>query len=67
MTEKNWYRSKTIWGGVIALVAAVAGLFGVEVDAATGTDLTAAATDTAAAVGALIAILGRLDAKSTIA
>ncbi|KAB0680053.1 hypothetical protein F6X38_10215 [Aureimonas leprariae] len=66
MQTKEWYRSKTIWGGALALAAAVAGLFGVKVDAATGVDLASAVTDAAAAVGALVAIVGRLDAKSTI-
>lgn len=68
MTEsKNWYRSKTIWGGLVALGAAVAGLFGVEIDAAAGSQIASAVTDAVAAAGALIAILGRLDAKSSIA
>lgn len=67
MTDtKNWYRSKTIWGGAVALAAAIAGLFGVKIDAATGADLASAVPDAIAAVGAVIAIVGRLDAKSTI-
>lgn len=67
MTQtKEWYRSKTIWGGALALAAALASLFGVKVDAATGADLASAVTDAAAAVGALIAIVGRLDARSAI-
>lgn len=67
MTDtKEWYRSKTIWGSAIALAAAIAGLCGVKVDAATGADLVSAVTDAAAAIGALVAIVGRLDAKSAI-
>lgn len=67
MTDsKSWYRSKTIWGAAITLAAAVAGLLGVKIDAATGADLAAAIPDAVAGVGAVIAIIGRLDAKSTI-
>jgi hypothetical protein len=64
--SKRWYASRTIWGGVVALGAAVAGLFGIGVDASTGSQIASAVTDAAAAAGALIAILGRLDAKSVI-
>lgn len=64
--EKQWYRSKTIWGGLVALAAAVAGLFGIDVDAASGDALAIALTNAAAAVGAVIAIIGRLDAVKTI-
>jgi hypothetical protein len=64
---KDWYRSKTIWGGLVALVAALAGLFGIDVDGASGDALASALTDAAAAVGAVMAILGRLDARKTIA
>lgn len=67
MVEKKWYQSKTIWGGALALAGAVAGLFGIEVDAATGGTLPNAVTDVVATIGALVAILGRLDAKSAIA
>jgi hypothetical protein len=64
---KDWYRSKTIWGGLVALGAALAGLFGIDVDGASSDALALALTDAAAAVGAVIAIWGRLDARQTIA
>ncbi|BDA83703.1 hypothetical protein Sa4125_12450 [Aureimonas sp. SA4125] len=68
MTEaKTWYTSKTIWGGLVALGAALAGLFGIDVDVAQGNALALALTDAAAAAGAVLAILGRLDARKTIA
>lgn len=65
--EKKWYQSKTIWGGLVALGGAVAGLFGADIDPASGNSLATALTDAAAALGAVIAILGRLDAVKTIA
>ncbi|GGD93351.1 hypothetical protein GCM10011390_10160 [Aureimonas endophytica] len=67
LDEKTWYRSKTIWGGVVALGAALAGMFGVRIDAATGGDLAAAIPDAIAALGAVVAILGRLAADRRIA
>lgn len=64
---KHWYQSKTIWGGLVAFAAAVAGLFGIDVDATTSDALALAVTNAAAAVGAVIAIIGRLEAVKTIA
>lgn len=64
--EKAWYRSKTIWGGIVAFVAAVSGLFGIDIDQASGEALAVALTDAVAAIGAVVAIVGRLDAQTTI-
>lgn len=64
--EKHWYQSKTIWGGLVALGAALGGLFGVEIDAASNEALVAALTNAAAAIGAVVAIIGRLDAVKAI-
>lgn len=64
---KRWYQSKTIWGGLVALIAALAGLVGIELDAATGSALTVALSQAAAAIGAIVAIVGRLEAVKPIA
>ena len=64
--EKPWYQSRSIWGGIVALAAAIAGLFGIPLDAATHEALTVALTSAAAAVGAVVAILGRLAAQKTL-
>ncbi|MCB8836089.1 hypothetical protein [Aurantimonas sp. VKM B-3413] len=63
---KPWYLSRTIWGSVVALAAAGAGIFGYEVDAGTNEALTSALIEGAGAVGAIVAIYGRLAARSTI-
>jgi protein-S-isoprenylcysteine O-methyltransferase Ste14 len=63
---KPWYQSRSIWGGIVALAAAIAGLFGVSLDAATHEALAAALTSAAAAIGAVVAILGRLAAQKTL-
>lgn len=64
---KEWYRSKTIWGATVALSGAVAGLFGVETSAEASEALTAALTNLATAVGAMVAIFGRFRAREPIA
>ena len=64
--DKSWYASRTIWGGIVALGGALAGLFGLTLGPAEGETLTLALTDAATAIGAVLAILGRLDATRTI-
>lgn len=64
--DKSWYRSKSIWGGVVALAGAAAGLFGVEMDAATNEALVASITSGASAIGAILAIYGRLSAQARL-
>ncbi|WP_062208216.1 hypothetical protein [Aureimonas sp. AU12] len=67
MTDtKEWWKSKTVWGGLVALIGALGGLFGLELDGATQDELAAALAIAASAVGALVAILGRLDAKARL-
>lgn len=66
MDVKVWWKSKTIWGGLVALAGGLAGLAGFEVDAATHAAVVNALSDAAVAIGALVAILGRFDAKQPI-
>lgn len=63
---KPWYQSRTVWGGLVAFGAAMAGLLGVDVDAATHEMLALSLTNGAAAIGAVVAILGRLAAQKTL-
>ena len=64
--DKPWYQSRGVWGGIVALVAALTGLFGVTLDAATHEALTVSLTSAAAAIGAVVAIIGRLAAQKTL-
>lgn len=64
---KDWYRSRTIWGGIIAAVASVSGLFGVSLDPAIQTELSGAIVQMIGALGAIMAIYGRLAATEVIA
>lgn len=72
--SKPWYRSRTIVGGAVAVVASIVGLLGITIDAATQAEATTVAlqfgdlvTPVTAAVGGLVAIWGRIVAKGPIA
>ncbi|SJZ64794.1 hypothetical protein [Consotaella salsifontis] len=66
MDSKKWYESKTIWGSIVALRASAVGLFGLHIDPAAGDALALALANGAAAVGAIVAILGRIGATRQI-
>jgi hypothetical protein len=71
---KPWYQSSGIWGGLIAVIAPVAGFFGYTLTAddakalADGvTQLIVAGSGVASIVGGIIAIVGRVRASKKIA
>jgi len=66
MDEKAWYTSKTVWGGLIAVGAAIASGFGVVVDADTQGQIADLIVVGVGAIGGLIAIYGRVKAGKTI-
>lgn len=61
--EKPWWQSRTMWGGVVAAGAGIAGALGYYVDVAVTTEL---ATSVAGIVGGLLAIVGRISATRPI-
>jgi hypothetical protein len=63
---KTWYMSKTVWGGVVAILASSANLLGLEIGADDESGVVDALTALAAAVGGLIAIWGRISARSRL-
>ncbi|MBT9368586.1 hypothetical protein KLP42_01655 [Rhizobium sp. CSW-27] len=63
---KPWYLSKTIWGGVIALLAALLQATGQQGSPLAEGDLAEAATTLAGAVGGVLSVYGRLAAKTSI-
>jgi hypothetical protein len=67
---KPWYASKSVIGALVALGAVVAGFFGIKVDPVTQgwiVDQTMAlATSAGAIFGIVVAIYGRLVAKTPI-
>ncbi|CAN7187661.1 hypothetical protein D3C87_1801580 [compost metagenome] len=63
---KTWYMSKTVWGGVVAILASCANLLGLEVAPDDERGVVDGLTALAAAVGGLIAIWGRISARSRL-
>lgn len=61
--DKAWYMSKGVWGGIIAIAAAVAGAFGIVVSPEDQASLTEAAVVVAGGVGGALAIVGRVMAS----
>lgn len=63
---KPWYRSRTIWASLVTVAAALAALAGFPLGEADQAMLTETILQTVAAVGGLVALVGRLVAKSRI-
>lgn len=67
MTDtKPWYLSRTIWASLITIITAGGGLLGVPVAGIDNAALTDTLLQAIAAISGLVAIFGRLDAKSRI-
>lgn len=65
--EKPWYTSKTIWGSLVAVAAALSATLGINIDGATQSELAAVIVQITGAAGSLFAIYGRLIATDIIA
>ena len=63
---KPWYASRTIWGSIIALVAAVASAFGVEIDQQLQTSVVESLLQLVAIGGSIVAVFGRMTATTMI-
>ena len=67
MTDiKPWWQSKTLWGAIVTLASSVLGLAGLELGKADADALTGLLTSLGGAIGGIIAIVGRVRAKSRI-
>jgi len=64
--NKLWYQSKTVWGGLIAVGAAVAGSFGIDIDAGTQGEIVDYIVVGIGAIGGLVAVWGRVKASKKI-
>ena len=60
---KAWYLSKTVWGGLLAIAAALANLIGVEIGGTEQAELADRITAFLAAGGGILAVAGRLTAQ----
>ncbi len=63
---KTWYMSKTVWGGVVAILASCANLLGLEITAEDERGIADGLTALAAAAGGLMAIWGRISARTRL-
>lgn len=63
---KSIFASKTVWGGIVALLAGVAGIFGYAIDTTLQTDLVNYITGIAATIGGAVAIYGRIMASKKV-
>lgn len=66
MNKKEWYQSKTVWGGLLAVVSAVAMAFGYTITEADQLALVDNLATAGAAFGGLLAVYGRIASKTTI-
>lgn len=63
---KNWYSSKTIWGALVAIIASAMHFTGVDIGAADRSQIVDAIVNISGALGGLLAVYGRVTAKSAI-
>lgn len=66
MGEKSWYQSKAVWGGIIAMVAGIAGAFGYSIGAEDQAVVVDSIVAGVGAVGGFLAVYGRVKASSKI-
>jgi hypothetical protein len=63
---KGIFASKTVWGGIIVVIAAIAGLFGYTISAEDQTALVGYIESAATIAGGLLVIWGRITATKRI-
>ena len=63
---KVWWQSLTLWGAIVTVLAALAGLFGIDIDADTQKQIIEYIILGASAIGGLIAAYGRIRAKKIV-
>ncbi|MFD1327623.1 hypothetical protein [Mycoplana ramosa] len=63
---KPWYLSKTVWGGVLAIVASLADLAGLGIDSLEQAELADHMTALLAAAGGIVAVAGRIVAQKRL-
>jgi len=64
--EKVWYKSLTLWGAIVTVLAALAGIFGIDIDSNTQKEVVEYLVVGASAIGGLVAAYGRIRAKARI-
>lgn len=60
---KQWYLSRTVWGGLVAVAASLLQATGITIDSAAQGTMADDLAALAGAVGGLVAIYGRIAAE----
>ncbi|MBS3650791.1 hypothetical protein KEU06_19450 [Pseudaminobacter sp. 19-2017] len=63
---KPWYSSRTVWAAIVTVLMALCGLFGVPLDGFHESEMADALLQAATAIAGIVALIGRLVAKSRI-
>jgi hypothetical protein len=63
---KPWYKSRTVWGALIAIAASLANAAGIEVTAGDEGELADLLVAAAGTTGGLIALYGRIFARRPV-
>ena len=63
---KQWYLSKTVWGALVAILAGLLPVTGMELDAGAQSQLADDFVSLVGAVGGLVAVYGRLTAEKRL-
>jgi hypothetical protein len=63
---KAWYKSRTVWGALIAISASLAHAAGVEVTTGEEGELADLIVAGLGAVGGLVALIGRISARRRV-
>lgn len=63
---KQWYLSKTVWGGLLAVAASALQLKGLQLGAGDQSAIADSVVSIAGALGGIVAVYGRVTAKSAI-
>ena len=66
MDTKKWFRSKGVWGSLIAGAAVVAGFFGIQFGIEDQAELVEIITTIVGGAAALIGMYGRITASTVI-
>ena len=63
---KAWYRSRTVWGALVAILASLANAAGVEVTAGDEGELADLLVAAVGTLGGLVALYGRISARRRV-
>jgi hypothetical protein len=63
---KKWWKSKAVWGGIVAILSSFVSLLGINIDLATQNEIVLCLMVGSGSIGGIYAIYGRLKADTKI-